>query len=69
MMSNKKQYNITIEEVISDDFVVYADSREEALQIAKRKYSEGEFVLAPGNLLSKKMGILSETNDMEWTDF
>ena len=67
-MHKKKKYIITIEEMISQDFEVIAETDEEAASIATEKYSKGEFVLAPGNLVAKQMHIHNLT-DNEYTDW
>lgn len=41
----KKKYVVTIEETISQDFDVEANSLEEALEIARKQYRDGEFVV------------------------
>ncbi|MCD7741850.1 MAG: DpnD/PcfM family protein [Ruminococcus sp.] len=65
------KYKITIEEMVSEDFLVEADDMEGALKIAERKYSDGEFVLTPGNLFCKQIcGQCLENNDCkEWYEF
>ena len=45
-----KKYIITIEELVSQDFEVEASSLKEAWQIARKKYTDCEFVLEPGCL-------------------
>lgn len=52
-----KKFNVTIEEVISEDFEVLAEDEKQAIEIIRDKYKKGEFVLEPGNLLSKQMKI------------
>lgn len=66
-----RRYIVTIEETCSDDFCVEANSLQDAMRIAKEKYNSGEFVLEPGNLLSKQMQCTcEETNeDSEWMEF
>lgn len=64
------KYTITIEETVTQDFKVEAESPEEALQIASQKYSDGEFVLEPGDVTEKKMAITSPINRAtEWSSF
>lgn len=64
-------YSITIEELISQEFKINANSIEEAVSIAKEKYNTGEFVLSPGTLVAKQ--IYAENKDatevIEWTRF
>lgn len=64
------KYIITIEEMISEDFEVEAESAEEAMNIAEEKYKKCEFVLEPGNLTFKQMAVISPENETtEWTEF
>lgn len=65
-----RTYIITIEEMISENFEIKANTAEEALAIAERKYRSGEYVLSPGNLVAKQMAISSPNNEAtEWTEF
>lgn len=65
-----KKYYITIEEHISENFEVEANSIEEAMQIAEEKYDNGEFVLENGNLTYKCMQADDRNGDCtEWTEF
>lgn len=43
----KKNFVVTIEEHISQDFDIEAKSLEEALEIARKKYHDGEIVVEP----------------------
>lgn len=45
-----RKFMVTIEETVSQDFDVEANSQEEAIKIVRDKYRNGEFVLEPGNL-------------------
>lgn len=64
------KYTVTIEETVSQGFEVEAESAEEAMAIAEQKYNDGEFVLEPGELVSKQMAITSPDNEAtEWTEF
>lgn len=67
-MSTKKKFVITIEEMVTEDFEVFAETEEEAVEIATEKYNSGEFVLEPGNLVAKQMQIHNVTDD-EYTDW
>lgn len=56
--------------MISENFEIKANTAEEALAIAERKYRSGEYVLSPGNLVAKQMAISSPNNEAtEWTEF
>ena len=65
-----KEYIITIEETVSQEFIVAAESEEEAMEIAEQNYNEGIFVLEPGNLTSKQMMCENPDGDVtEWVEF
>lgn len=64
------KFIVTIEETVSQGFEVEAESAEEAMVIAEEKYNNCEFVLEPGELVSKQMAITSpESKATEWTEF
>ena len=46
-----KSFLVTVEERVSQDFMIQADSQEEAEAIVQKLYKNGELVLEPGNLL------------------
>lgn len=46
-----QSFLVTVEERVSQDFVIQADSQEEAEILARNLYKNGELVLEPGNLL------------------
>lgn len=65
-----KKFAITIEEMVSQEFDVEAETAEEAMEIAEEKYKSGEFVLEPGGLTCKQMAITSPDDEAtEWTVF
>lgn len=51
----KTNYKVTIEETISQDFEVEANTIMDALEIAEQKYKNGIFVLSPGTLVCTKI--------------
>jgi hypothetical protein len=64
------QFKITIEEMVSQSFNVEAETMEEAMETAEAKYKSGEFVLEPGNLVTKQMMAENDNGDStEWTEF
>lgn len=64
------KFLVTIEELISENFEVDAETVEDAIEIAKEKYNNGKFVLEPGNLVSKQMAIVSNNNELnDWIEF
>ena len=60
-------FTVTIEELVSQDYTVLAENREEAIKKAIEMYKQGEIVLEPGNLEMKRIQ-LSENSD-EWVEF
>lgn len=64
------KFIVTIEEMVSDNFEIEAETAEDAMRIAEEKYHCCEFVLEPGNLICKQMSILSPNNEStEWIEF
>lgn len=68
--NKKKKFRVTIEEMVSQDFEIEAETMEEAMRIAEERYHSGDIVLEPGNLVCTQ--IMSEdmaTGDCtEWTE-
>lgn len=62
------RWKVTIEETVSEEFEVSADTMEEAEEIARGKYKKGELVLEPGKLTSALMEVQSEDGS-ECTDW
>ena len=55
---------------MSEEFEIHANTEEEAQKIAADAYNNGEIVLAPGNLISKKMTVVSHHGEFtEWREF
>ena len=66
----KKKYVIAIEELIVQEFSLYANDSEEAFELAEQKYKSGEFVLEPGKVTYKQMAIMKPADDVtEWVMF
>lgn len=64
------KYCISIEETIVGSFEVEAKSKEEALEIAKEKYDNCEFVNEPGDLVEKRIAVRTSNEDFgEWEAF
>lgn len=55
-------YTISIEETVVGEFNVTANSEEEALEIARKKYCKGELVLEPGETQYKQMAVMNPCN-------
>ena len=64
------KYCISIEETVVGNFEVEANSKEEALKIAKEKYNNCEFVNEPGDLVEKRIAVRTNGEDFSgWEDF
>lgn len=51
-----QSYNIRIDETVTGDFPVTADSPEDAILKAKELYYSGKLVLEPGELIGRRIG-------------
>ena len=59
-----------IEETISEEFEIDAESKEDAVSKAIEKYKLGEFVLDPGNLESRKIAVFDDDSEInDWIEF
>ncbi len=66
----KTKYIVTIEEMISQDFVVEADTIKEALEIVEQGYKNGIFILSPGRLVCKQISADDGQGDcVDWYEF
>lgn len=65
-----EKYTVIIEETVSNAFEINAANAEDARKIAEDAYNDGLLVLEPGNLISKKMAVVSHCDeDAKWVDF
>jgi len=66
-----KTYTVTIEEHISGEFKVYADSFDDAEGIAKLKYGRGEFVVESAPPTCRMMMVMDNETELstEWREF
>lgn len=66
-----QKFRITIEEHISQEFIVEATNIDEAMEIAEQKYHEGAFVVEPGLPTARLMQAESEdgAERTEWEEF
>lgn len=71
IMKKRKLFRVTIEEVISQTFDIYANDIKEASEIIINKYNNGDIILSPGELIFKQMSMLDTDDDSEteWFEF
>lgn len=67
----KSKYKVTIEETISEEFNIEADSLEEALKIAELAYTVGKLVLENGQVIAKQIMLedLQTGKITDWRSF
>lgn len=67
-----KNFRVVIEEIVSDEFEIFAESKEDAILKSIQKYKSGEFILSSGNIEHKQLAVISEDDDSnveEWIEF
>ena len=62
-----RDFIITIEELVSQNFTVKAETREKAIEKAVDLYRQGMLVLSPGNVEMKRIGVSDNQDD--WFEF
>jgi hypothetical protein len=67
----KRKYTLVIEETVTDEFEVFAESREEALKKAIENYKKGIFVLEPGHVQHRQMAVVDprKKDEIDWVEF
>lgn len=64
------RYKIAMEETCVQEFEIEAEDSILALELAKQKYRNGEFVLEPGEPQFHQMAVVSPNNECtEWIEF
>ncbi len=64
------KYTITIEETVTKDFEIEANSADEAYETAEQKYKNGELVLDPGECQFRQIAITAPSDEAtEWKEF
>lgn len=61
----KKKLIITIEETISQDFEIEAEDIKKAMELAREKYKDGEFVVEPSTPTVVLMHAITEDGEEE----
>jgi len=65
-----KEYTITIEETIAQEFKVMADNLENAVALTETNYENGKLVLENGEVQSKKIAVIKPDEEVtEWIEF
>ena len=60
-------FTVTIEEMVSQNYTILDESREEAIKRAIEMYKQGEIVLSPGSLEMKRVQLSEDSK--EWVEF
>ena len=64
-----KTYRVIIEETISEEFELEAESEKEAISKAMDAYKSGEFILEPGNFEYAQLKVIDEDDKCsEWIE-
>ena len=63
-----KTYRVIIEETLSDEFEIEADSEEDAIDKAINEYNEGNFVVGT-NVTFRQISIVEDDDFKEWIEF
>jgi len=64
-----KTYRVIIEEIMSEEFELDAESEKEAISKAMDAYKSGEFVLEPGNFEYAQLKVIDENDKCsEWIE-
>ena len=64
------KYTITIEETVTKDFEIEANSANEAYETVEQRYKNGEFVLDPGEYQFRQIAITKPDDECtEWREF
>ena len=65
-----KKYKIAIEETVTEEFEVEANDLNEAREIAAKKYRDGEFIVAPGEVQARRMAVTElYCESSAWAEF
>ena len=65
-----EKYTVAIEETVVEEFSILAESEQEAIDIAIKKYKTGEFVLSPGEVQFHKISVVEPSSKaVEWFEF
>lgn len=62
------KFLVNIEEVVCETFEVDAESMQKAKEIVMRAYKSSEIVLAPGELVERRIAVFDETAN-EWSEY
>ena len=64
------EFKICIEEIVSQTFTVMAKDYDDAIDLAIRNYEQGDFVLEPGDVVTRQVAITSPAYEVtEWVEF
>lgn len=65
-----KKYRVVIEETISEEFEIEADSEEGAVTGVIQEYNAGNFVVGSDNVQSRQISVVGEDGELtDWITF
>lgn len=64
-----KIYRVVIEETISEEFKVTAESTEDAISKAIDLYNSGEFILESGKVEQRQICVVEDSECGDWIQF
>ena len=66
-----KKFIVVFEELVADEFPIWAKNKEEAFAIAEERYHKGKIVLEPGEVHHRRMGIQKDdgSEEYDWLEF
>ncbi len=69
-MKKENKFIVAIEETITQEFEIIAESADDAMRIAKEQYEQGIIVLESGEVQSRQMAIVKPENEStEWSEY
>lgn len=69
-MKDKQRFVIAIEETVVQEFEIFADAAEKAMEIAEEQYRKGILVLSSAEAQFRQMAIVKpEKEATEWCEF
>ena len=65
-----RKYHVVIEETISEEFEIEANSEEDAVSNAIQEYKAGNFIVGPDNVECRQISLVDEDGELtNWITF